>query len=99
MSLPGRILRRSPLLSPRGLLLRAAFMLLVFALLHLAGARDYTSIFSGTSPTGEPAGTGATLLAVVYAGSYLASVVLAPVMILAALVMWGLVRLTDHGGR
>jgi len=99
MSLPGPILRRSRLLSPRGLLLRALVLLAVFALLHLAGARDYTSIFSGTSPTGDPPGGAASLLGLLYAGFYLGSLVLAPIMILGAALMWGLVLLTGRRGR
>lgn len=87
---------RSRLLSPRGLLLRAVAPLAVLLLLHLAGARERMSVFSGTPPTGAGFSTVDQLLAALYALSYLLGVVVAPIMVLAALLSWGALLLREQ---
>jgi hypothetical protein len=84
--------KRAPLLSPRGLLLRAAIVALVFAVAHAAGLRAYTSILSGTSPTGNPADGGAALLGCVYVFLYFAFVIAVPIALIAA----GLMALAER---
>ncbi|MCK5797323.1 MAG: hypothetical protein KAI47_09075 [Deltaproteobacteria bacterium] len=97
MSLPWRkILFHSRLLSPRGILTRAGIILLVFAALHLGGARDFTSIFSGTAPLGGVPGVGERLVGVLYLFFYLIAVVGVPILILTALILWALVVLQDR---
>lgn len=46
--------RRFPWTSPVGLLLRGVMLALPFLALHLAGAREATTIVSGTSSDGSP---------------------------------------------
>jgi len=76
------------LLTPRGLLLRAVVLVLLFAVAHLAGLREHTGVFSGGAVGALPAALGAT-----YAVLYLAAVVVAPVLVLAALLLLGFVLL------
>jgi hypothetical protein len=78
---------RAPLLSPRGLMIRAALVALAFGLAHAAGLRAYTSILSGTSPTGNPADGWAVLLGCVYVFLYFAFVLAVPIALIAAALM------------
>jgi TRAP-type C4-dicarboxylate transport system permease small subunit len=98
-----RLLYHSPLLSPRGLLLRALVVLAVFIALHLAGLREYTSIFSGTSPTDTIPGAGDRALGLIYALFYLLAVVAVPVTVIAAALLFLAVlmiqRRSSQGGR
>jgi len=84
--LPGRIV------SPGALVVSAAVMAGVFVICHLAGWRENTSFLCGTPPAGESAGL-AILLGLVYALSYFALVVLAPILVLAAAIFGVLLRL------
>jgi len=79
--------KRAPLLSPRGLVLRAAIVALVFALAHAAGLRAYTSILSGTSPTGNAADGWAALLGCIYVLLYFAFILAVPIALIAAALM------------
>ncbi len=96
---------RAPVFSPRGLAARAALIALVYALLHLAGLREYTSILSGTLPTGDPKDYLAMTLGVVYVLVHLAFFLVAPVLVLAAGILHGLEHLVarsrwgERGGR
>ena len=98
----GRLVGR--LLSPKGLLTRAAMLALVFLLCHAAGLREYTSVLSGTVPAGATGRVIAVGLAALYLFSYFAFVLLVPVMVLASPIMLGLLLLGDghppqRGGR
>jgi hypothetical protein len=75
------------MLSPQGLLSRAAVIVVVFLVLHVCGLREYTTLVTGTSPTGAPPGTASMALAMLYVAFHMGTVVLAPVMALAAL-LW-----------
>jgi len=88
-------LPRTPVLSPLGLLTRAAAITVAWLLLHLAGAREATAIFSGTG--GVPS-LGTALAAVAYAACYLGAVVLAPILAIAAPLQLILARLLGDGG-
>jgi hypothetical protein len=80
--------RRSALAVPFGLVRVAAIGVAVFAVLHLLGARESTSVLSGTSP-----GSGtAAFLGAAYAVAYFGAVVGAPVLVIAALIFCGLAR-------
>lgn len=73
--------------TPRGFLTRAVLCWLVFAILHLAGLREYTGLLTMTKPAGVPyllAATGATT----YIVFYLAAILLAPILAIAALLLW-----------
>jgi len=93
---------RAPVFSPRGLAARAALIALVYALLHLAGLREYASILSGTLPTGDPGDYLAMTLGVAYVLVHLAFFLAAPVLVLAAGILRGLehvVARSRSGGR
>jgi hypothetical protein len=75
---------RADIFSPRGFLLRAGVIGAAFLALHLAGLRDYASVLNGTV---GPASTGwktSAFLGVAYLVVYMALVILAPILILAA---------------
>jgi hypothetical protein len=71
-----------PLLSPWGLAVRAAWIVVLFAVLHGLGWRDFTSILSGTAP-GESLYGVKTWLGVLYALAYFAAVIVAPILVIA----------------
>lgn len=67
----------------RGLVLRAAALVAVYAVCHIAGLRDYTSIICGTEPPpGSPAWL--MILGPVYIAAYLGFTVVAPILLIAA---------------
>jgi hypothetical protein len=72
-----------PIFTPRGFLLRAGLITLIYFILHLAGFREYTIILSGNSPTDNPANTSASSLGCVYIVFYFAWILLAPILLLA----------------
>jgi hypothetical protein len=70
-------------MTPRGLVLRAALIALVYAVLHLAGGRSCAAFLSGT-PVG---GWAATLLGCAYVVFHFAFVIVAPILAIAAALM------------
>lgn len=70
--------------SPRGLLIDAALITVLFLAAHLAGLREYTTVFSGTSPTGDVRDVVALAFGIGYVVFYLGFVVFVPVLILGA---------------
>jgi len=66
--------------TPRGLLLRAALIALVYGALHVFGARGLVGFLSGT-PVG---GSAAILVGVSYLLFHFLFVLVAPILILAA---------------
>ena len=82
------------LATPRGFLKSAVLILVLFAGTHLAGLRDYTCFFSGTLAGGEQ-GYLSILLGCLYAASYFAAVIAAPVLALSAALQALFLRL--HG--
>ena len=73
--------------SPRGMLVRAAWILVAYAVFHLLGFRDYTCVFCGTSPSGDPGDQTAILLGIVYVFLYFSAVVVVPVLVLGAVIL------------
>lgn len=95
---PGRLKRLlGPAFSPRGLLARAALITLACGLAHLAGLRDYTTILSGTSPSGNPSDVLSTGLGTLYVVLYLAFTVAAPVFAIAAGLFAGYLAFAARG--
>ena len=76
--------RCAPLLSPRGLLLRASLLVALFLACHLAGWREHTSILCGTAFTGNVTDRYTQWFGMVYVVLYFAIVIIVPVLILAA---------------
>jgi hypothetical protein len=89
----------TPILAPRGLALRAVGVLLVFTILHLAGLRDYSCILCGTPPTGDPHAILPLLLGTIYVLFYIGAVLVAPVVLLTAVVQYVLLLLWPGEGR
>lgn len=77
-------LRRAPMFSPAGFLVRATVLTLLFAVTHLAGWRDHVSILSGTVPVGALGREATVGFGVAYVMLYFAVVLAVPVLILAA---------------
>ena len=77
-------LYRAPIFSPKGFLVRAAVIGVIYLALHAAGFREYTSIVCGSSPTGNPADTFSNVLGVAYLVFYFACVIGVPMLLIAA---------------
>ncbi len=75
------------LFTPSGLVARGVFVVVVFIILHAIGLRAYTTVLSGTSPTGEPFTYIDSWKMVAYVLSYLFATVLAPILLIAALIL------------
>jgi hypothetical protein len=75
---------RFELFSPRGFLICAATLALAFAVCHVAGLREYTSILCGQAPTGSYADWWAIHLGMAYVVFYFAFVLVVPILVLAA---------------
>ena len=81
------LFRRAELLSARDMLQRAGGLSVLFLLAHLAGLREFTSVLNGTVGSTAVNVKLGTFLAAVYILLYLASVILVPVLVLAALIL------------
>jgi hypothetical protein len=66
---------------PSPLVLLALLLLAGFGAVHALGLREAVSVLSGTAP---PGGESSALLGVVYALSYFAALILAPILLLAS---------------
>jgi len=81
------VFQRAEFLSPRDLLQRASAISVLFMVAHLAGLREFTSVLNGTVGSTAVNVKLGTFLAAVYILLYLASVILVPVLVLAALML------------
>ena len=72
------------LFSPKDFVRQAALICLVFALAHVLGLREYTSVLNGTTGSVDVAWQTSTLLGVTYIFFYLAFVLLVPTLLIAA---------------
>lgn len=79
-----RRVRKAKRISPMSFLLYGFGFIGVFAVLHLAGLRERTAVFCGMLPAGSGSPTTALFLATLYAFFYFATVIAAPILILAA---------------
>ena len=80
------------LFTPSGLILRVALGVLAFLILHAMGFRRYTTVLSGTSPTGEQIVYSDMLKMVAYVITYLFATVMAPILLIAAVALTALQR-------
>jgi len=87
-------LHRSSPFTPSGLVVRAVILFLVFVVLHATGLRHYTTVLSGTSPTGGPVGPFEVIVASTYMVGYFGVTVVAPILLIASLVLTVLQRLS-----
>ena len=77
------------LLSPKDLVCRAAVVALIYAIVNLAGLRDYTSILNGTPGSADVSRGLAAFLGLGYVCAYLAFVLLVPIFLMAAAMLAG----------
>ena len=79
-----RVLGKTPTFSPAGFLIRAAGITAVFAALHLAGAREHVGFLSGTAGPEGWSRSGSAAFGLGYVFFYFGTVLVAPVLVLAA---------------
>lgn len=75
---------KAPMFSPKGFLTRAAILTFLFAIVHLVGLREFTSVLSGTSATGGSAKTLSATAGSVYIVLYFAFVLIVPILVLSS---------------
>lgn len=75
------------MLSPKDFVRHAALICVVFAIAHLLGLREFTSVLNGTTGSVAMDWQMAAALGVAYILLYLAFVLLVPTMILAAVIL------------
>jgi hypothetical protein len=78
---------RGSLPSATYLLEWAGLLLVIFVIAHLAGLRDFTSVLNGTIGSTSMSWQTAALLGVAYVLIYLGVVLVAPILLLAALLL------------
>jgi len=76
------------------LLLRSVLIAAAWLAAHLVGWRDYTSIISGTSPTGGTVTVLPLVLGVTYGVLYFGAMLVAPVLVIAAILLLVISRRT-----
>lgn len=89
--------RRGGLLSPRFFTDLAVIWLVLYLALHLAGLREYAAILSGTIPSTHA--TQGIYLGTAYVILYFLAVVGAPILLLAAALMYAVRRIIARRGR
>ena len=82
------LLLKTMLTSPTGLLLRAALLGALFLFLHWLGLREYTTLLSGTSPDGQAITFAPMMLGALYLFAWFGCVLIAPIFVIAAGVLW-----------
>ena len=84
------LFRKAEFMSPVDLLQRAAAITVLFVIFHLAGFREYTGILNGTIGSMSLGWNLSAFCAVIYIAFYLATVILVPILALAAgiLALW-----------
>ena len=81
------VFQRAEFLSVRDLLQRACAISVMFLLAQVAGLREFTSVLNGTIGSVAAGWKLSGFLALIYILLYLASVILVPVLVLAALIL------------
>ena len=88
---------KGPLPSPKYFLEWAAFLTVLFIIVNLVGLRDYTSVLNGTIGSTTLSWQTAAFLGAAYVFVYLAFVLGAPTLVLAALILKLWQRLISKG--
>jgi len=82
--------------APRTWLIGAALIAVVYVIEHLLGWRDYTSILSGTLPAAGAEGELNAILGMLYILTWFAFVILAPILLIGAVLNYALRRVSDR---
>ncbi len=80
---------RAQFCSPKDFVVRAALLVVLFVIAHVAGLREYTSFLSGTAGSLEVSWRWGAFLGLCYLALYLAVVILVPILLLAATLLAG----------
>ena len=83
-----RSLRRADFLSPKDFVRRALLISVVFLITQPAGLREFTSVLSGTAGSTHLGWKTSAVLGATYIIIYLAFVVVVPILLIAALLVW-----------
>jgi hypothetical protein len=85
---------RADLFTPCGLIVRAIWIGAAFLAVHLCGLREHTSVIADTVGSPGMSWQESAFLGVTYLAFYMAAVVLAPILVLAAgfLAVWDRAR-------
>lgn len=83
---------RAEFLSPKDFLRHVILSLLVFGILHLLGWREYASFLNGTTGSLDVNPETAALLGILYVLAYLATIVVAPILLIAAAIQYSFRR-------
>lgn len=75
---------RAEFLSPKDLVQRAAVFSAAFAIIHILGLREFTSIINGTTGSVEMSFNEAAVRGVIYLILYMIAVVIVPILLIAA---------------
>jgi hypothetical protein len=75
---------RAEFLSPKDLVKRAVLIVCAFAVAHLLGLREFTSVLNGTTGSMDMSWQAAAIRGVIYIFLYLAFILLVPTLLLAA---------------
>lgn len=86
---------RRRLISPLGFATAAAVIALVYGVLHAIGLRPYAAILSGTAPPGAGGGE-AVALGLAYVIAHFVFVIGAPILAIAAAILWAWERATGR---
>jgi len=78
--------------APRALLFHATVIVIAFGIFHALGWREFTTVLSGTIPADNSAAE-AGFKALAYMASYFGTALVAPILIIAAAIQFGLERL------
>lgn len=88
---------RFRVVSPETLAGCAVMIVLLYLVLHFSGLREDTSLLSGTFPGGDPKDASSLFWGMSYVVVYFASVIVAPVLLIAAAIFAGIeAALTRH---
>lgn len=84
--------------SAKDFLRHGVLILLAFAVIHLLGLREYTSVLNGTTGAVDMNPDNAALLGIIYVLFYLAAILLAPICFITAglLTLWEKFKTSRH---
>ncbi len=90
---------RAEFFSPKGFLARALGLGLLYGLCCLAGLREYTTFFSGTPAAANIGWAWTAILGLVYTLAYLGFVLMAPILVIGAVILKSLLWVAALSGR
>jgi hypothetical protein len=91
-------IRRTPLFTPMGFVMRAILLCAAYGVCHLLGFREFAGVLSGTPPSGFLGGVPAAVCAVAYILLYFAVVLVVPVLLIGAVIFAAMMRRSARRG-